>query len=59
MLSDSAVLSRRRNLRSSKSADRLTPAHPERELAEPTIFSRPRMGRSCAHHTTPEQAARS
>jgi hypothetical protein len=34
MLSDSAVLSRRQNLRSSKSADRLTPARPERELVE-------------------------
>ena len=34
MLSDSAVLSRRRNLRSSKSADRLTPAHPAKELVE-------------------------
>lgn len=31
---DSAVLSRRQKLRSSKSADRLTPAHPERELVE-------------------------
>jgi hypothetical protein len=34
MLLDSAVLSRRQNLRSSKSADRLTPAQPARELVE-------------------------
>jgi len=34
MLSDLAVLSRRQILGSSKSADRLTPAHPERELVE-------------------------
>lgn len=60
MLLDSAVPSRRQNSRSSKSADRLTPAHPERGACRIRLRrSDARLHTDTAKATSPPKAGRS